>query len=212
MPDMIGNIAVPEIAASGVFPLTPDYPIEVRRDHEVVIHQFGSGNAKIEQRFLLGTGTRRFSFRKQWLRDADRIALRNFWETKYGPYGAFTFSAPNDGGGTTSVTCRFANEPLSWEMVADWACALGVTLIEIPTGKSPVHAEPNRQSVPAWVSSNRAVVASTGDHPAGAHPAAGIWISRHSSVRPSLRNWWPALPGTAPGIRWHLAVDRKRVG
>jgi hypothetical protein len=131
---MIGNIAVPEIAASGVFPLTPDYPVEVRRDHEVVVHQFGSGNAKIEQRILLGTGTRRFSIRKQWVRDADRIALRNFWETKYGPYGAFTFSAPNDGGGTTSVTCRFANEPLSWEMVADWACSLGVTLIEIPTG------------------------------------------------------------------------------
>jgi hypothetical protein len=135
MPDMIGNIAVPEIAASGLFPLTPDYPLEVRRDHEVVVHQFGSGNAKIEQRFLLGTGARRFTVRKQWARDADRIALRNFWETKYGPYGAFTFNAPNDDGtGTTAVTCRFANEPLSWEMVADWACSLGVTLIEIPTG------------------------------------------------------------------------------
>lgn len=134
MPDMIGNIAVPEIAASGVFPLASDYPIEVRRDHEVVVHQFGSGNAKIEQRFLLGTGTHRFSIRKQWVRDAGRIALRNFWETKYGPYGAFTFNAPNDDGtGTTPITCRFANEPLSWEMVADWASSLGVTLIEIPT-------------------------------------------------------------------------------
>lgn len=65
MPDYIGHVPVPEIAASGLFPLTPDYPIEVRRDHEVVIYQFGSGNAKIEQRFLLGTGTRRFSIRKQ---------------------------------------------------------------------------------------------------------------------------------------------------
>jgi hypothetical protein len=130
---MIGNIAVPEIAASGVFPLTPDYPVEVRRDHEVVVHQFGSGNAKIEQRFLLGSGARRFTIRKQWMRDTDRIALRNFWESKYGPYGAFTFHAPNDDGiGATPVICRFANEPLSWEMVADWACSLGVTLIEIP--------------------------------------------------------------------------------
>jgi len=134
MPDYIGNIAVPEIATSGVFPLVPDYPTEVRHDHEVVVHQFGSGNAKIEQRFLLGTGARRFTIRKQWLRDADRIAMRNFWETKYGPYGAFTYNTPNDdGGGTTPVICRFANEPLSWEMVADWACSLGVTLIEIPT-------------------------------------------------------------------------------
>jgi hypothetical protein len=133
LPDYIGNIAVPEITPSGVFPLTPDYPIEARRDHEVVVHQFGSGNAKVEQRILLGTGARRFTIRKQWLRDTERIALRNFWETKYGPYGAFTYNAPNDNGvGTTSVTCRFANEPLSWEMVADWACSLGVTLIEIP--------------------------------------------------------------------------------
>ena len=133
MPDYIGNIAVPEIVPSGVFPLTPDYPLEVRRDHEVVVHQFGSGNAKVEQRILLGTGARRFTIRKQWMRDAERIALRNFWETKYGPYGAFTYNAPNENGlGTTPVICRFANEPLSWEMVADWACSLGVTLIEIP--------------------------------------------------------------------------------
>jgi hypothetical protein len=133
VPDYLGNIPVPEIAPSGVFPLTPDYPLEVRRDHEVVVHQFGSGNSKMEQRFLLGAGARRFTIRKHWLRDADRIALRNFWESKYGPYGAFTYNAPNDDGlGTAPVICRFANEPLSWEMVADWACSLGVTLIEIP--------------------------------------------------------------------------------
>ncbi len=133
MPDYIGNIAVPEIAPSGVFPLVPDYPLQVRRDHGVVVHQFGSGNVKIEQRMLVGTGARRFTIRKQWLRDAERIALRNFWESKYGPYGAFTYHAPNDSGlGTTPVICRFANEPLSWEMVADWTCSLGVTLIEIP--------------------------------------------------------------------------------
>jgi len=133
MPDYIGNVPVPDIVPSGTFPLVPDYPLEVRRDFGVVVHQFGSGNAKIEQRFLLGTGARRFTIRKQWLRDADRIALRNFWEAKYGPYGAFTYNAPNDNGlGTTPVICRFANEPLSWEMVADWACSLGVTLVEIP--------------------------------------------------------------------------------
>ncbi len=133
MPDYIGNIPVPEITPSGVFPLVPDWPLEVRRDHEVVVHQFGSGNAKIEQRFLLGTGARRFTIRKQWLRESDRIGLRNFWESKYGPYGAFYYNAPNDNGqGTTQYICRFANEPLSWEMVADWACSLGVTLIEIP--------------------------------------------------------------------------------
>ncbi|MBI4889412.1 MAG: hypothetical protein HY821_02230, partial [Acidobacteria bacterium] len=134
MPDYIGNIVVPEIAPSGVFPLVPDYPHGRAQAHEILVHQFGSGNAKIEQRFLLGTGAKRFSVRKAWLRDPDRIALRNFWETKYGPYGAFTYNAPNDdGNGTTAYTCRFANEPLSWEMLTDAVCSLGVTLVEIPS-------------------------------------------------------------------------------
>jgi len=140
MSDFIGNIAVPEITPSGTFPIVPDYPHGRAQRPEVVIHQFGSGNAKIEQRFLLGTGAERFTVRRQWLRDSERIALRNFWESKYGPYGAFTYNAPNDdGNGTTPYTCRFANEPLSWEMVADWACSVGVTLVEIPT-TTPTYA------------------------------------------------------------------------
>ncbi|MBM4035880.1 MAG: hypothetical protein FJ291_29425, partial [Planctomycetes bacterium] len=139
MPDYIGNITVPEIALSGVFPIVPDYPHGRAQAPEVVVHQFGSGNAKIEQRFLLGTGAKRFTVRKAWLRDSDRVALRNFWESKYGPYGAFTYNAPNDDGlGTTAYTCRFANEPLSWEMLTDAVCSLGVTLIEIPAS-SPTY-------------------------------------------------------------------------
>ncbi len=134
MPDHIGNVVVPEITPSGTFPIVPDYPYGRAQRPEVVIHQFGSGNAKIEQRFLLGTGATRFTVRRQWLRDSERIALRNFWESKYGPYGAFTYNVPSDNGiGATPYICRFANEPLSWEMVADWACSVGVTLVEIPT-------------------------------------------------------------------------------
>ena len=133
MPDTIGNITVPEIVPSGVFPITPDYGYGHTIHPDVVVHQFGSGNAKIEQRFLLGAGAKRFTVRRAFLRDADRRALRDFWELNYGPYGAFTYNAPNDdGNGTTAYTCRFANEPLSWEMLADHACSLGVTLIEIP--------------------------------------------------------------------------------
>jgi hypothetical protein len=133
MADKIGNMDVPEILASGTFPIVPEYPYGRASHPDVAIHQFGSGNAKIEQRFLLGTGARRFTVRRTWMNDAQRISLRNFWESKYGPYGAFTYNAPNDdGNGTTTYTCRFANEPLSWQMVADWVCSIGVTLIEIP--------------------------------------------------------------------------------
>ena len=134
MSDTIGNITVPEIAASGTFPIVPEYPYGRASHPDVAIHQFGSGNAKIEQRFLLGTGARRFTVRRTWMNDTQRISLRNFWESKYGPYGAFTYNAPNDdGNGTTAITCRFENEPLSWAMVADWICSIGVTLVEIPS-------------------------------------------------------------------------------
>ena len=140
MPDTIGNITVPEIAASGTFPIVPEYPYGRASHPDVAIHQFGSGNAKIEQRFLLGDGARRFTVRRTWMNDTQRVALRNFWESKYGPYGAFTYNAPNDdGNGTTAYTCRFANEPLSWQMVADWVCSVGVTLVEIPPA-TPAYA------------------------------------------------------------------------
>jgi hypothetical protein len=135
MPDQIGNITVPDIAASGTFPIIPEYPYGRANHPDVAIHQFGTGNAKIEQRFLLGTGARRFTVRRTWMNDTQRLSLRNFWESKYGPLGAFTYNAPNDdGNGTTATTCRFANEPLSWQMVADWVCSVGVTLVEIPSG------------------------------------------------------------------------------
>jgi hypothetical protein len=90
MPDFIGNIAVPKIATSGTFPVIPEYPYGRASHPDVAIHQFGSGNAKIEQRFPLGTGARRFTVRRAWMNDTQRLARRNFWETKYGPYGAFT--------------------------------------------------------------------------------------------------------------------------
>ncbi len=134
MTDYIGDIAVPEITASGTFPIVSDYGHGLSSEPQVVVHQFGSGNAKIEQRFYLGTPGRRFTVRRAAMNDADRVALRNFWETNYGPYGAFTYNAPNDSGvGTTAITCRFANEPLSWEMLSDAICSCGVTLIEIPS-------------------------------------------------------------------------------
>ena len=70
MPDLIGNITVPEIVASGTFPIVPDYPFGRSSHPDVAIHQFGSGNAKIEQRFLLGDGAKRFTVRRAWMNDA----------------------------------------------------------------------------------------------------------------------------------------------
>lgn len=135
MTEYLGGVAIPAISApSGTFPIVSDYGYGRTHSPQVEIHQFGSGNGKIEQRFLLGTGAKRFTVRRAALYESDRVALRDFWENHYGPYGSFTYNAPNESGiGTTAFTCRFANEPLSWELLSDAICSVGVNLIEIPT-------------------------------------------------------------------------------
>ncbi len=134
MSDTLGRVPVPEIVIAGVFPITSDFPHGRAHAPQVVVHRFESANTKIEQRFLLGAGAKRFTVRRSRLREAERIALRDFWENHYGPYGAFYYDAPNDdASGTTRYVCRFENEPLSWEMVSDAVCAIGLTLVEIPT-------------------------------------------------------------------------------
>lgn len=94
MPDCIGNIQVPEIVSAGTFPLVPDFPHGRAQSPRVVIHQFGSANSKVEQRFFLGNGAKRFTVDKAYLKESERVALRDFWEEHYGPYGAFTYNAP----------------------------------------------------------------------------------------------------------------------
>jgi len=139
MSDFIGRVPVPEIVIAGVFPITSDFPHGRTHAPQVVVHRFGSANAKVEQRFLLGTGAKRFTVRRSRLRESERVALRDFWENQYGPFGAFYYDAPNeDGNGTTRYVCRFENEPLSWEMVSDFVCSIGATLVEIPTS-SPTY-------------------------------------------------------------------------
>lgn len=132
MADYIGNIEVPEVVAGGSFPLVPRYPYAWTQPRPVVVHQFGSGNAKIEQRFALGTGAKRWTVRLPVLSESDRISLRNHWETNSGGYGAFTFSAPNDDGTTTDYTVRYENAPLEWEYFHAQISSSGVTLVEIP--------------------------------------------------------------------------------
>ncbi len=154
--EFIGNIPVPEIIPVGTFPIVPDYPFGRAHDPQVIVHQFGSGDAKIEQRFFLGDGAKRFTVRKAAMRKSEREALRDFWEARRGPYGAFTYDAPDEGGaGTTPFICRFANEPLSWQMISDRASSVGVTLIEIPdTSPSYPLNETLNRFPSAWLAGN----------------------------------------------------------
>jgi hypothetical protein len=81
VPEFIGNIPIPEIAVSGVFPIVPDYGYGRAQELAIAIHQFGSGDARIEQRFCLGAGARRFTVRRAFLGPTDLAALRDFLES-----------------------------------------------------------------------------------------------------------------------------------
>lgn len=135
MPDTIGNINVSDPVVSTVaFPLRSDYPAGESRDYAIAVHTFGAGNRKREQRFLIGTGARAFTIQRSTLSMDQLTSLRDFWEARNGPLAQFPYAAPNPDGTTTTVTCRFANEPLSWQVLVGSIRASGqCRLIEVPS-------------------------------------------------------------------------------
>ena len=58
-----GPIDVPEVTTEGVFPLKPDWGWSRVIEPQVSVHTFESGNRKVEQRFYLGDGARRYALR-----------------------------------------------------------------------------------------------------------------------------------------------------
>lgn len=140
MPDYLGRVEIPEVAPSGTFPITPQYGYGYVLDPPISIHRFGTVNAKVEQRFLLGDGAKRFRLQCQ-LTETLRQSLRDFWESRKGAYQPFGLDWPNDNGiGTTAYTVRFNLEPISWEYLCDALSMSGLTLVEIKTADFPSYA------------------------------------------------------------------------
>lgn len=131
----IGRITVPTISPLGTFPLVTDYPHGLRRDYRVVTHLMANtlANLKIEQRFLIGTGVRVFTFRRHEMDGTELDTLRTFWETRKGNYEPFTYNAPSDDNqSTTPVIVRFAGE-LAIRAVTQATYAVECELIETPS-------------------------------------------------------------------------------
>jgi hypothetical protein len=64
MSDTIGRITVPTVINSGqTFPLTTQYPFGFSVERPVIVHRFGSLDAKQEQRYYVGIGPRKFQFK-----------------------------------------------------------------------------------------------------------------------------------------------------
>ncbi len=133
MADYIGSIQIPDKPVPAtVFPIRPDYGYGYAEGPEVVAHPFESGNAKIEQRFKLGNGLRRFKISRATLNNTDRKALLNLWTATKGGYGAFFYDAPSPDGTTTRYACRFENAPLSYDLVGPLLASAQVVLVEDP--------------------------------------------------------------------------------
>jgi hypothetical protein len=85
MPDSIGRITVPSVINSGqTFPFTTQYPFGFSVERPVIVHRFGSLDAKQEQRYYVGIGPRKFQFKHPNLNWAGGKQLRDFWESMQG--------------------------------------------------------------------------------------------------------------------------------
>ena len=136
----IGRITVPTIPVVGTFPFTTGYPHGTVDSPQVWVHDFASGNHKISQRFLRGTGARIHTFQRQ-LSIADIDTLKTFWEARNGAFEPFSYDAFLDGhsGSPTTLTVRFLDPAITFDQFTQAIAAVGINFIEeVTTG--PTHA------------------------------------------------------------------------
>ena len=131
MSDTIGRITVPTVINSGqTFPLTTQYPFGFSVERPVIVHRFGSLDAKQEQRYYAGIGPRKFQFKRPNLNWSESRQLKAFWESMQGPWQAFTYNVPNPDGTTTGVLVTFEQAPISFEYLRN-AAQVGLNLVEV---------------------------------------------------------------------------------
>ena len=131
MSDSLGRIAVPTVLNSGqTFPFTTQHPFGFFVERPVIVHRFGSLDAKQEQRYFVGVGPRKFQFQRPNLNWQDQRTLRSFWESMQGQWQAFNYRVPNADGTTSTVLVTFEQAPISFEFLRT-ACQVGLNFIEV---------------------------------------------------------------------------------
>ena len=131
MSDTIGRITVPTVINSGqTFPLTTQYPFGFSVERPVIVHRFGSLDAKQEQRYYAGIGPRKFQFKRPNLDWSESRQLKAFWESMQGPWQAFTYNVPDADGTASAVLVTFEQAPISFEYLRN-AAQVGLNLVEV---------------------------------------------------------------------------------
>ena len=131
MPEFLGSIAIPDPVTISAFPLTSDYGGGFDIEVPIVTHLFDQPGLKTEQRFVLGSGARRFRVRKDHLSCSEYDLLKAHWQSASGMYAQFPYTYR--GAAIETVTARYENPSLAFpHLVGLLTSDPGVTLLEIP--------------------------------------------------------------------------------
>lgn len=133
MPEYIGPIEIPSVSASGTFPVTLPWGVVRVLDPLVHVHQFGSGDLKIEQRFYQGPGQRRITVSLGGLTLAERLDINEFFDLRKGSYQPFTLPVADADGTITNYTVRFAANTQSNSQTTEDSWATSLEFVEEPT-------------------------------------------------------------------------------
>jgi hypothetical protein len=133
MSDFLGPIAIPDPPSIGPFPLIGDYGSGFDYTPPIATHVFDQPGLKTEQRFILGSGQRRFRVSRQKLSCNEYDQLKAHFLEAQGLYATFSYNCfgPN---GLETYNVRYENPNITFNlMVGMLTSDPGVTLLEVPT-------------------------------------------------------------------------------
>jgi len=136
--DSLGPIPIPDPPTIGPFPIQSDYGGGLDHALPVAVHQFDQAGLKVEQRFVLGAGQRRFRIQRVRLACNEYDQLRAHWEQAYGVYAKFSMLYQTPDGQVDTYTCRYENPTISFDQMIGMLMGVsGLTLLEIPAQVPP---------------------------------------------------------------------------
>ena len=136
--DQLGPIPISNPPTIGDFPLKGDFGSGLDHAPVIAVHQFDQPGLKVEQRFILAGGARRFRIQRARLACSEYDLLREHWEQAYGVYAQFKFTYRLADGSDEVYTCRYENPMLSFsQMMGMLMGTPGITLLEIPAPPDP---------------------------------------------------------------------------
>ena len=91
MSDSLGPIVIPDPPYISQFPFVGDYTTGADFTPPIAIQVFDQPGLKTEQRYLLGSGSRRFRVYKDHLSCDDYDHLKAHWEQAQGQYAWFPY-------------------------------------------------------------------------------------------------------------------------